>query len=126
MKALTIKNGAKGISVFIFILFFDMKINNNPTIVPSQKDITKENNPADKPRSQPIPKINLPSPRPINRPFEKYHKRAKGIESIGPANKSVQVGSIKIEVVSTNEKFTNKDKKEIKIKIYTSLSGIIL
>ena len=91
-------------------------MNNNPIIVPNQKDITKENNPDDNPKSQPKPKINLPSPSPINRPLEKYQRDAKGIARTGPAIRSVQEGKMKIELRLVNEIFIKIERKEIKIK----------
>lgn len=111
-----IKNGANGISVFIFIFFLDKKIKNKPIIVPSQNEITKENKPADNPSSHPNPRINLPSPNPINRPLEKYQSATNGIASTGPASKSVSDGKIKIAPAVATEEFIKIEIKESKIK----------
>ncbi len=119
-----IKNGAKGISDFIFIFFFDQYIKIKLTIVPIQKDKIITQRPADKPKSQPIPKINLPSPKPIYLPFEKYQSKTKGKDKIGPANKFCQEGTINILPIP--EKFINIEIKDNSIKVNTNGSGIIL
>ena len=86
-KALTIINGANGISVFRFILFFDKNIMTKLTIVPIQKDKIIAKNPCEIPSIHPIPSTSLPSPKPIRRPFEKYHIRTNGRAISGPAIK---------------------------------------
>ncbi len=121
IKKLIIKNGAKGISVFIPSFFpfikrieiFDKNIKIRLTIVPIQKDNIIENIPCDKPSAHPIPKTSLPSPRPMRRPFEKYHINTNGIASIGPARKAQIFGNANNE--SNINGFINKDKNEMKI-----------
>lgn len=130
MRALIIKKGAKGISVFMLIFpacadrFFDKNINRRLTIVPIQNDNMTAKSPADKPSIHPIPSINLPSPRPINFPFEKNQRRTKGKASNGPDIRFTKVGVVKTG--SYKNKLTNKEKNETIIKTKTSLSGIIL
>lgn len=124
IRAPAIKNGAKGISVLIFIFFLDKNKTNNPTIDPIQNAKIIAKIPCDIPSIHPRPKTNLPSPRPIKRPFEKNQRITNGIAKSGPANNVVKVGSTKKEPNMYG--FIKMEKNEIAIKIYTSLSGITL
>lgn len=130
-KALTIKNGAKGTSDFMPSLskllpcdIFEKIMRTTLTIVPSQKDNMILKTPADIPSIHPSPRTNLPSPSPIRRPFEKYQRNANGNARTGPAKKFARVGSVKIE--PNKDEFIKIEKKEIKTKKKTNLSGIIL
>jgi len=114
---LIIKNGAKGISVCIFIFLFDKDNNNRLIIVPIQNDRITAKNPADNPRNQPIPRINLPSPSPIKWPFEKYQIRAKGKAKAGPAIRLINVGKTKIDIPPEGDEFIKRVKKETIINI---------
>jgi len=124
MKALIIRNGANGISVFIFIFPLERNIIITLTIVPSQNDNIIEKRPADIPSIQPIPRTNFPSPSPISRPLEKNQRRTNGKANRGPEIKLAKVGRVKTG--PNREEFTNMERKEIIMKIKTNLSGIIL
>ena len=84
-KKASIKKGAKGICVFIFVLLFS-RIKIIPTTAPIQKAMIIEAKPFDNPSRKPNPSTNLASPKPIHSPFDITHKNAKGKASIGPAN----------------------------------------
>ena len=86
-----IKNGAKGISVFIPILmillfdtFFEKKIKNNPKIAPIQNEIMIAERATEGGNIQPIPRISFASPKPIHLPLETSQSKAKGKAKIGP------------------------------------------
>jgi hypothetical protein len=93
IKILIIKNGAKGISVFILIFFFEISIKSKLMIVPIQNDIITTQRPEAIPNIHPIPNISLPSPKPISFPLESNQRRTNGIDNIGPAKKVERVGS---------------------------------
>lgn len=115
IRAPAIKNGAKGISVLIFIFFLDKDKTSNPTIDPikNAKKIAKI--PCAIPSIHPRPKTNLPSPRPIKRPFEKNQRNINGRAKSGPANNETRVGNTKKEPNIYG--FINIEIKEIAIKI---------
>jgi hypothetical protein len=131
IRVLIIRNGAKGISVFILIFpalplgrFLEKNINKTLISVPIQNDNIIAQRPDAKPSIHPIPRINFPSPKPISRPFEKSQSKINGKASIGPESKPQKVGRVNNK--PTPEKFKKIEIKEMNIKIYTNLSGIIL
>src|SRR3990167_6470934 len=83
-----IRNGAKGISLFI-VRDWRLKYNKtNPTIAPLQKARSIALTLACAPRSQPKPKTSLASPKPIHLPPDTNQSKAKKPKSAGPARKS--------------------------------------
>ena len=84
IRVLMIKNGAKGISLFILVFFLENKIIKRPAIDPIQKDKVSAAIPFVRPSIHPIPKASLASPNPIHRPRDTSQSKAKGIERSGP------------------------------------------
>jgi len=112
-----IRNGAKGISVFMLILRFElleMNIRERLTIVPIQKATMTAKIPDQRPRRKPTPSNNLPSPKPIKRPLEKNQRSTNGKAMTGPASRLESVGIMKKDPIG--EKFINIERKERRIK----------
>lgn len=84
MIVLMIKNGAKGISVFMFIFRLEKNIIARLTIAPIQNESVSMARVCIGPSIQPIPKISFASPRPIHLPRDTSHKRANGKAKSGP------------------------------------------
>lgn len=92
-----IKNGAKGISVLIVILWLfifnlENSISITEKIAPIQKAKISADSPDTNPSKNPIPRASFPSPSPINLPPEKNHRQKNGIKKINPANISIRYG----------------------------------
>ena len=94
IKALAIKNGANGISVFIEIFLRVISKTIILIIVPIQKESTMQASPEDKPKIQPRPSMSLASPKPIHFPLEISQRRANGEASNGPAMTEDHEGKI--------------------------------
>jgi hypothetical protein len=104
--------------------FLDKSIKNKLTIVPIQNDKITAKIPDDKPSIHPIPSINLLSPNPISLPLEKIQRRTNGEDIIGPEINAESFGKIKRG--PKGEVLINIEIKEINMKRYTNLLGIIL
>lgn len=88
-----IRNGAKGISLFIvtlFVITFNRLINmkKSPTIAPIIKAKKSPERANFAPRSHPVVNASFASPKPIARPFESHQKRKKNMNKMGPAARS--------------------------------------
>ena len=101
MKVPSIKNGAKGISVFILILpsapfncFFERNITLKLTIDPIQNARIIAERPKYIPSIHPRPSISFASPSPIHLPPETSHRIANGNANNGPAMRYENVGNI--------------------------------
>ena len=100
MRAPTIRNGARGISVFPVIFRRERIIKKRLATVPSQKAKKIAVRPKTNPSNQPNPRTSLASPRPIHRPLETSQSKTKGRASNGPDKSAhLETGQTKIEPI---------------------------
>src|SRR3989344_2800982 len=118
----SIRNGAKGISLFMLKYFRKKTKRKREMSPPIQKESRTAAYPEARPSRKPAPSMSLASPKPIHLPRETSQIRAKGAATRGPAKKDIKEGMTK---KSPKEDFETKRKRpESMTKAKTSAAGI--